>query len=85
MDGEAPGPACVYRVRDKSGRLLHVGAGQDPFDFFVRHEHEAWWVQATNVDVAHFATLAGAEAVVPGAVSVEGPVYGGCTPTPRSG
>lgn len=71
-------PTCLYRLYDRSGRLLYIGITANPPVRFTKHgEDKPWWpeVDHTRTRLVWFDTRPDAEAVELPAVRDERPLH----------
>jgi excinuclease UvrABC nuclease subunit len=68
--------ACVYRMRDKRGRLLYVGCSAHFVERLTQHSRSTpWWTQVVSVEVKHFRSWEAAFAAETRAILAEHPLY----------
>lgn len=71
-----PGRTAIYRIYDRSDRLLYLGIAVDPSKRIQKHNSTAaWWHLAELQSVEWFDTRAEAERQEMRAVRSEGPLY----------
>lgn len=68
---------CVlYRVFDKQGSLLYVGATTNPATRIADHQrHQPWWDDASSITMEHFDTPESLVAAETSAIAQEAPRY----------